>query len=174
MPERILFVDDEPDMEELVKQRFRKLVREEKFSLEFARNGRHALEKLNEFNDIHIVVTDINMPEMDGLTLLLEISKLDRPTRTLVVSAYGDMQNIRTAMNNGAFDFVTKPIEFTDLERTLERTTQEVAFLLQSLDTKEKLHFETIERMKAQEESLRQANENARLYKSKMPCSSKK
>jgi class 3 adenylate cyclase len=103
------------------------------------------------------------MPEMDGLTLLLEISKLDRPTRTLVVSAYGDMQNIRTAMNNGAFDFVTKPIEFTDLERTLERTTQEVAFLLQSLDTKEKLHFETIERMKAQEESLRQANENARL-----------
>jgi class 3 adenylate cyclase len=103
------------------------------------------------------------MPEMDGLTLLSEISKLDRPTRTLVVSAYGDMQNIRTAMNNGAFDFVTKPIEFTDLERTLERTTQEVAFLLQSLDTKEKLHFETIERMKAQEESLRQANENARL-----------
>ena len=163
MPERILFVDDEPDMEELIKQRFRKLVREEKISLEFARNGRHALEKLNEFSDIHIVVTDINMPEMDGLTLLSEISKIDRPTRTLVVSAYGDMQNIRTAMNNGAFDFVTKPIEFTDLERTLERTTHEVAFLMQSIDTKEKLHFETIERMKAQEESLRQANENARL-----------
>ena len=163
MPERILFVDDEPDMEELVKQRFRKLVREEKFTLEFAGNGRHALEKLNEFQDIHIIVTDINMPEMDGLTLLSEIAKLNRPTRTLVVSAYGDMQNIRTAMNNGAFDFVTKPIEFSDLERTLERTTHEVAFLIQSIDTKEKLHTETIERMKAQEESLKQANENARL-----------
>ena len=136
MPERILFVDDEPDMEELVKQRFRKLVREEKISLVFAHNGRHALEKLNEFEDIHIVVTDINMPEMDGLTLLTEIGKLERPTRTLVVSAYGDMQNIRTAMNNGAFDFVTKPIEFTDLERTLEKTTVEVAFLLQSIETK--------------------------------------
>jgi class 3 adenylate cyclase len=73
------------------------------------------------------------------------------------------MQNIRTAMNNGAFDFVTKPIEFSDLERTLERTTHEVAFLIQSIDTKEKLHTETIERMKAQEESLKQANENARL-----------
>ena len=163
MPERILFVDDEPDMEELVKQRFRKLVREEKIILEFAHNGRHALEKLKEFEDIHIVVTDINMPEMDGLTLLTEIGKLERPTRTLVVSAYGDMQNIRTAMNNGAFDFVTKPIEFTDLERTLEKTTVEVAFLLQSIETKEKLNAETIERMKAQEESLRQANENARL-----------
>jgi class 3 adenylate cyclase/DNA-binding NarL/FixJ family response regulator len=163
MSEKILFVDDEPDMEDLIKQRFRKLVKEEKFALEFAGNGRIALEKLKEHHDIRIVVTDINMPEMDGLTLLSEIGKLDRPMRTLVVSAYGDMQNIRTAMNNGAFDFVTKPIEFTDLERTLERTTHEVAFLMQSIDTKEKLHFETIERMKAQEESLRQANENARL-----------
>jgi class 3 adenylate cyclase/FixJ family two-component response regulator len=163
MSEKILFVDDEPDMEDLIKQRFRKLVKEEKFALEFAGNGRIALEKLNEHHDIHIVVTDINMPEMDGLTLLSEIGKLDRPMRTLVVSAYGDMQNIRTAMNNGAFDFVTKPIEFTDLERTLEKTKQEIAFLLQSIETKEQLNTETIERMKAQEESLRQANENARL-----------
>jgi class 3 adenylate cyclase/FixJ family two-component response regulator len=163
MPERILFVDDEPDMEELVKQRFRKLVREEKFALVFAGNGRIALEKLNENNDIRIVVTDINMPEMDGLTLLAEIAKLNRPMRTLVVSAYGDMQNIRTAMNNGAFDFVTKPIEFADLERTLEKTSQEVAFLLQSIETTEKLHTETVERMRAQEDALRQSSENARL-----------
>jgi class 3 adenylate cyclase len=163
MPERILFVDDEPDMEELVKQRFRKLVREEKFALVFAGNGRIALEKLNENSDIRIVVTDINMPEMDGLTLLAEIAKLNRPMRTLVVSAYGDMQNIRTAMNNGAFDFVTKPIEFADLERTLEKTSQEVAFLLQSIETTEKLHTETVERMKAQEDALRQSSENARL-----------
>jgi class 3 adenylate cyclase/DNA-binding NarL/FixJ family response regulator len=131
--------------------------------LEFAGNGRLALEKLKEFDDIRIIVTDINMPEMDGLTLLSELSKLDRPTRTLVVSAYGDMQNIRSAMNNGAFDFVTKPIDFTDLDLTLEKTVQEVLYLMQSLETKQKLQDETIERIKAQEDALRQAEENAKL-----------
>ena len=163
MAERILFVDDEPDMEELIRQRLRKHVREEKFLLEFAGNGRLALEKLKEFDDIRIIVTDINMPEMDGLTLLSELAKLDRPTRTLVVSAYGDMQNIRSAMNNGAFDFVTKPIDFTDLDLTLEKTVQEVLYVLQSLETKQKLQDETIERIKAQEEALMQAEENAKL-----------
>ena len=138
MAERILFVDDEPDMEELIKQRLRKQVREDRFALEFAGNGRIALEKLKEFDDIRIIVTDINMPEMDGLTLLAELGKLDRPTRTLVVSAYGDMQNIRTAMNNGAFDFVTKPIDFADLDLTLDKTIHEVLYLLQSIDTKQK------------------------------------
>ena len=165
MAERILFVDDEPDMKELIQQRLRKHVREEKFVLEFAGNGRLALEKLKEHDDIRIIVTDINMPEMDGLTLLLELSKLDRPTRTLVVSAYGDMQNIRSAMNNGAFDFVTKPIDFTDLDVTLEKTVQEVMYLLQSLETKQKLQDETIERIKAQEEALKQAEENAELIR---------
>ena len=163
MAERILFVDDEPDMEELIKQRLRKHVREEKFILEFAGNGRLALEKLKVYSDIRIIVTDINMPEMDGLTLLSELSKLDRPTRTLVVSAYGDMQNIRSAMNNGAFDFVTKPIDFIDLDLTLEKTVQEILYLLQSLDTKQKLQDETIERIKAQEDALRQAEENTKL-----------
>jgi class 3 adenylate cyclase/DNA-binding NarL/FixJ family response regulator len=163
MTERILFVDDEPDMEELIRQRLRKHVREEKFILEFAGNGRLALEKLKVYSDIRIIVTDINMPEMDGLTLLAELSKLDRPTRTLVVSAYGDMQNIRSAMNNGAFDFVTKPIDFTDLDLTLEKTVQEVLYVLQSLETKQKLQDETIERIKAQEDALKQAEENAKL-----------
>lgn len=163
MAERILFVDDEPDMEELIKQRLRKHVREEKFILEFAGNGRLALEKLKVYSDIRIIVTDINMPEMDGLTLLSELAKLDRPTRTLVVSAYGDMQNIRSAMNNGAFDFVTKPIDFIDLDLTLEKTVQEVLYLLQSIDTKQKLQDETIERIKAQEDALRQAEENTKL-----------
>jgi class 3 adenylate cyclase/DNA-binding NarL/FixJ family response regulator len=163
MTERILFVDDEPDMEELIRQRLRKHVREEKFILEFAGNGRLALEKLKVYSDIRIIVTDINMPEMDGLTLLSELSKLDRPTRTLVVSAYGDMQNIRSAMNNGAFDFVTKPIDFIDLDLTLEKTVQEVLYVLQSLETKQKLQDETIERIKAQEEALKQAEENAKL-----------
>ena len=138
-------------------------MREEKFILEFAGNGRLALEKLKVYDDIRIIVTDINMPEMDGLTLLSELAKLDRPTRTLVVSAYGDMQNIRSAMNNGAFDFVTKPIDFTDLDLTLEKTVQEVLYVLQSLETKQKLQDETIERIKAQEEALMQAEENAKL-----------
>jgi class 3 adenylate cyclase len=100
---------------------------------------------------------------MDGLTLLAELGKLDRPTRTLVVSAYGDMQNIRTAMNNGAFDFVTKPIDFADLDLTLDKTIHEVLYLLQSIDTKQKLQDETIERIKAQDEALKQAEENAKL-----------
>ncbi len=163
MAERILFVDDEPDMVELITQRLRKQVRDDRFVLEFAGNGRIALEKLKEFDDIRIIVTDINMPEMDGLTLLAELGKLDRPTRTLVVSAYGDMQNIRTAMNNGAFDFVTKPIDFADLGLTLDKTIHEVLYLLQSIDTKQKLQDETLERIKAQDEALKQAAENAKL-----------
>ena len=163
MAERILFVDDEPDMVELITQRLRKQVRDDRFVLEFAGNGRIALEKLKEFDDIRIIVTDINMPEMDGLTLLAELGKLDRPTRTWVVSAYGDMQNIRTAMNNGAFDFVTKPIDFADLGLTLDKTIHEVLYLLQSIDTKQKLQDETLERIKAQDEALKQAAENAKL-----------
>ncbi len=163
MTERILFVDDEPDMEDLVRQRFRRQIKEGTFVFEFAGNGRTALAKLEAHPDIRLIVTDINMPEMDGLTLLGEVARLDRPIRTMVVSAYGDMQNIRAAMNRGAFDFVTKPIDFSDFEVTLEKTMQEIRHLLQAIDTRSRLGLETVERMKAQEEALRQAEENTRL-----------
>ena len=162
---KILFVDDETDMEELIRQRFRRHVREQNVILEFAGNGSIALEKIKQFEDIHIVVTDINMPVMDGLKLLSEISLIDRPIRSLVVSAYGDMQNIRTAMNNGAFDFITKPIDFSDLEITLEKTKQDLKSLLLAIEIKKELQEETQKRILAQEETIKHVEENAMLIK---------
>src|SRR5262245_12556682 len=122
---KILVVDDEPDLELLVSQKFRKQVREGKLLFFFARNGAQALQKMKEESDVDVVLTDINMPEMDGLTLLTKIDELYPLIKSVIVSAYGDMANIRTALNRGAFDFVTKPIDFDDLEITLNKTIQE-------------------------------------------------
>ena len=116
---KILFVDDEPDLVPLIRQKFRSQVRSGELALVFASDGVEALEQLAGDPEIDIVVTDINMPRMDGLTLLGELGALDRPTKAVVVTAYGDMENIRTAMNRGAFDFLTKPIDMADLDVTL-------------------------------------------------------
>ena len=141
-PHRILVVDDEPDLEQLVLQRMRREIRRGRYSFVFARNGVEALERLND-NDggdpIDMVLTDINMPEMDGLTLLKQIPSVDPNVRSVVVSAYGDMKNIRTAMNRGAFDFVTKPIDFEDLRITIERTLEHLAMLREALEARDKL-----------------------------------
>jgi sigma-B regulation protein RsbU (phosphoserine phosphatase) len=123
---KILVVDDEPDLELLIKQRFRRKIREGGFHFEFALNGEEALSKLNLDESIDIVMSDINMPVMDGLTLLSRLRDMDRLLRTVIVSAYGDMQNIRIAMNRGAYDFLTKPIDFEDFEITLQKTIQEL------------------------------------------------
>lgn len=155
MPEWILFVDDEPDMEEMIRQQFRKQIREEKFHFAFAQNGKIALEKLKENEDLCLVVTDLNMPEMDGLTLLGELEKLNRPLRTMVVSAYGDLKNIRSAMNRGAFDFVTKPIDFQDFETTLQKTILDIENLRLSLKNQKELEEERQKRLEAQEEGLK-------------------
>lgn len=136
----ILFVDDEPDLEILVKQRFRKQVKEGNFKLSFAHNGEDALGKLKGDPSIGIIVTDINMPIMDGLTFLNELKSIERPTRAIVASAYGDMGNIRTAMNRGAYDFVTKPIDFGDLETTLQKTINDLQLLMEGLQAKENLN----------------------------------
>ncbi len=129
MPVKILVVDDEPDLELLMKQRFRKKIRDNEWNFEFALNGREALNKLNSNSEIGLVLTDINMPEMDGLTLLQKIQELNRTLKTVVISAYGDMQNIRVAMNRGAFDFITKPVNFEDLEITIEKSLKEVEII---------------------------------------------
>src|SRR4028119_889549 len=129
MSGKILFVDDEPDLESLIYQKFRKKIRTEEWQLFFAPNGVQALEKLKERPDIDIVVTDLNMPEMDGLTLLSELNQINLPFKTIVISGYGDLKNIRNAMNLGAFDFLTKPIDFQDLEITLNKTLREVQLL---------------------------------------------
>ena len=131
---KILVVDDEPDLETLIKQKFRKKIKNEEYSFLFAENGRHALEVLDE-NDVDLVLTDINMPEMDGLSLLSKLNETDYFLKTVIVSAYGDMQNIRTAMNLGAFDFITKPIDFQDLEITMLKTIKHILQLRQTAET---------------------------------------
>lgn len=124
---KILVVDDETDMESMIRQKFRRPIREKAFDFEFAFNGVEALEKITEFPEIGIVLSDINMPEMDGLTLLSKLKELQKPElKTVIVSAYGDMDNIRTAMNRGAFDFITKPVNFEDLEITIHKTIREI------------------------------------------------
>ncbi|XZN95798.1 MAG: sensor histidine kinase [Microcoleus sp.] len=139
MTAKILVVDDEVSLERLIKQRFRKKIRENKLEFVFAYNGREALEKLATESPIAVILTDINMPEMDGLTLLEKLAEFSETLtlKTIVVSAYGDLQNIRTAMNRGAFDFLTKPIDFDDLEITLNRTLEYVQKMKENLH---KLH----------------------------------
>ncbi|MEO7922918.1 MAG: adenylate/guanylate cyclase domain-containing protein [Chitinophagaceae bacterium] len=123
---KILVADDEADLEVLIKQKFRQKIREQQYEFVFAINGNDALEKIHQHPDIAIVLSDINMPEMDGLTLLSRLGESNPLTKTVMVSAYGDMDNIRTAMNRGAFDFVTKPVNFEDLELTMEKTIRHV------------------------------------------------
>ena len=139
VPYKILVVDDEPDLEHLVRQRMRRDVRAGRYAFVFAHNGVEALERLNEDQEIDMVLTDINMPQMDGLTLLEQIPEVDPNIRSVVVSAYGDMQNIRTAMNRGAFDFVTKPIDFQDLRVTIDRTLHHLTLWREALASRDKL-----------------------------------
>ena len=130
MPEKIMVVDDEPDLESLIRQSFRRQIRNGEFEFIFAGNGLEALAKLLEYPEIGIILSDINMPEMDGLTLLAKVNELRKPSlKTVIVSAYGDMENIRTAMNRGAYDFVTKPVDFTDLETTIRKTMNDLEML---------------------------------------------
>jgi sigma-B regulation protein RsbU (phosphoserine phosphatase) len=136
---KILIVDDEPDVEVLMKQRFRRQIRENKFELFFAQNGILALEQLNKDPEIRLVISDINMPEMDGLTLLRNINEKFPAVIPIIVSAYGDMNNIRAAMNLGAFDFVTKPINFDDLNVTIDKTLAHIQNLIQAHKTRSRL-----------------------------------
>ena len=129
MSARILFVDDEPDLEALVLQKFRRQIRDGTIGFLFAHDGVEALAVLKSNADVDLVVTDINMPRMDGLSLLQKLQESEDRLSAIVVSAYGDMANIRTAMNRGAFDFVTKPIDFGDLETTIAKTLRHIQFL---------------------------------------------
>src|SRR6185437_5761764 len=129
MTARILVVDDEPDLETLVQQKFRQKIRDGAVSFLFARDGVEALAVLGSNPDIDLVVTDINMPRMDGLSLLQKLQESEEKLSTIVVSAYGDIANIRTAMNRGAFDFLTKPIDFPDFDATIAKTIRHVEVL---------------------------------------------
>jgi class 3 adenylate cyclase/DNA-binding NarL/FixJ family response regulator len=130
---KILVVDDEADLELLIKQKFRKKIRENIYEFVFAQNGEEALARVGEHPDIDVVLSDINMPVMDGLTLLTHLPEANPVLRAVVVSAYGDMQNIRSAMNRGAFDFVCKPVDFEDLDLTMEKTLKHVIQVRETL-----------------------------------------
>jgi eukaryotic-like serine/threonine-protein kinase len=121
---KILVVDDEPDVAVLMKQRFRQQIRKGVFEFVFAGDGEAALEQMRQTPDIEIALTDINMPGMDGLTFLRCAGELNPLVKVVVVSAYSDMSNIREAMNRGAFDFLVKPIDFKDLEITINKTVK--------------------------------------------------
>jgi adenylate cyclase len=133
MKTKILVVDDEADLELLIKQKFRRKIREGEYEFVFAANGQEALTRVTEHPDTAIVLSDINMPVMDGLTLLTELHESNPIIKTVIVSAYGDMANLRTAMNRGAFDFVVKPVDFADLEVTIQKTIEQVQQLRETL-----------------------------------------
>jgi adenylate cyclase len=126
-PAKILAVDDEADFELLIRQQFRRQIRTEEYAFSFARHGEEALAALAADPEIELLLLDINMPVMDGLTLLSVLQERQSPVRAVIVSAYGDMPNIRTAMNRGAFDFVTKPVDLKDLEITIRKTLGDIA-----------------------------------------------
>ncbi|MBL0104610.1 MAG: response regulator [Bacteroidetes bacterium] len=151
-PAKILVVDDEADLELLIRQRFRHKIKNNEVAFDFAANGRIALEKLgSDGNNFDMILTDINMPEMDGLTLLTRVKERFRYYKAVVVSAYGDMENIRTAMNRGAFDFITKPIDFTDLETTIDKTVSEMRFIRAGQHAQAKLSETIIEKERAEQ-----------------------
>src|ERR1700757_3789739 len=129
MTARILVVDDEADLEVLVLQKFRRQIRDGAVTFVFARDGLEALQSLEQNPHVDLVVSDINMPRMDGLSLLQKLQEAEDKKSTIIVSAYGDMSNIRTAMNRGAFDFLTKPIDFADLETTINKTLRHIETL---------------------------------------------
>jgi len=138
--QKILVVDDEPDLQMLMLQKFRAKVRSKEYEFLFAEDGTEALETIAIHQDLSLVLSDINMPNMDGLTMLTKIQELNRANiKTIMVSAYGDMDNIRTAMNRGAYDFVTKPIDFKDLETTIDKTIKEIQQLTKVREMEEQL-----------------------------------
>ena len=143
MPIKILSVDDENDLELLLTQYFRRKIRKGEYDFHFAHNGLEALTMLLKEKDFDIILSDINMPEMDGLTLLTKINEMQNPAlKCIMVSAYGDMGNIRQAMNNGAFDFATKPIDLDDLSLTIEKAIAQINYVHES--QKEHVQLESL------------------------------
>jgi sigma-B regulation protein RsbU (phosphoserine phosphatase) len=136
---KILVVDDEPHFERLILQRFRKNIRAKEYEFFFAENGKDALEKLEQIEGINLILSDINMPIMDGLQFITRLREQNAPQKTIIISAYGDMQNIRAAMNQGAYDFVTKPIDFQDLGITIKKAISDIQALKAAEEAKAKL-----------------------------------
>ena len=148
---KILVVDDEEDLEMLFRQKYRQKLRAGEYEMLFALNGQLAIEMLKDHPDVDMILSDINMPVMDGLTLLSNTKEINPLVKTVIISAYGDMENIRKAMNLGAFDFVTKPVDFQDLEITIEKT---LSYISQIKDTLQAMRENNILRMYVDERVL--------------------
>ncbi|WP_224365096.1 protein kinase domain-containing protein [Hyalangium versicolor] len=134
---KVLVVDDEPDMALVMQLLLRKEIEENIYEFVFASNGEEALEKLRQHPDVEAILSDLKMPKMDGLTFLGRVGEVNPLVKVIIVSAYGDMGNLRTAMNRGAFDFLVKPINFDDLRSTLEKTIKHVRELRRMLRSTE-------------------------------------
>jgi len=156
---KILVVDDEPDLELLISQKFRKRIKQKELYFVFVHNGVEALEIIENEPDIDLIFTDINMPKMDGLTLLKKLSERENLTiKTVIISAYGDLKTIRKAMNLGAFDFLTKPLDLYDLEITLNKTLNAVQHSKEALKQKklaEQAHTELLKQQTLRESEKR-------------------
>ncbi|MBL0341790.1 MAG: response regulator [Bacteroidetes bacterium] len=151
---KILVTDDEPDLELIITQKFRSRIGKGEIIFEFAENGAIALEKLLKDPTFDLVFTDINMPVLDGLSLLGKMKEHNFAAKSIVISAYGDIRNIRTAMNRGAFDFIVKPIDLEDLEVTLTKALHEIDILKQGVEAKSNLEIALVEKARAQAEAL--------------------
>ncbi|MBK7853905.1 MAG: response regulator [Bacteroidetes bacterium] len=151
---KILLVDDEPYVEDMMKQKFRSAIREGKITFEYVSSGFDAIDKLKADDTFDLVLTDINMPGMTGLTLLEKIKEHTFFVKTIVISAYSDLENIRTAMNRGAFDFITKPVDLVDLEKTIYKTIEEIKLLKEGHKAAKELDQALIDKAKAQQEAL--------------------
>lgn len=163
MSAKILVVDDETSLESLIRQKFRQKIRNKDLDFIFAYNGREALEKLQSDGSVDVVLVDINMPEMDGLTFIERLKDLDPIIKAVVVSAYDDVTNIRAAMNRGAFDFITKPIDFQDLEITINKSlesVQEIREKQQKLQQAQNQLLQSNQALRESEERFRQVAEN--------------
>lgn len=163
MPAKILVIDDEVSLPSLIKQKFRHHIRNKNFDFVFACNGREALETLQADPSVDVVLVDINMPEMDGLTFIERLKDIDPTLKAVVVSACDDITHIRAAMNRGAFDFITKPIDFKDLEITIHKTfsyVREIREKQQKLQQAQTQLIESHERLRESEERFRQLAEN--------------
>ncbi len=158
---KILIVDDEPEMERLIRQQFRRKIRNGEYECAFVTNGADALASLQAKPETDVVLCDINMPVMNGLELVAHMAALPHPTKAVMVSAYGNMQNIRSAMNRGAFDFVVKPIDFEDLEITIQKANEAVLKDRQAEETAQKLHStsQELSESEARESYLREMDE---------------
>ncbi|MFP4528704.1 MAG: response regulator, partial [Candidatus Kapaibacterium sp.] len=150
---KILIVDDEPDVEGMFRLRFRRQIREGIYNFKFAGNGLEAVGQLEREPDIDLVVTDINMPEMDGLTLLNNLIGINPDLRAIIISAYGNMENIRSAMNGGAYDFLTKPLNFEDLESTMRKSLR----LIHEARALREAKREALQRRRRANEQIRKA-----------------